>query len=264
MAYKTFQNWMFHEGKDIFGFEKDKKDLSQVENPKDALPIIDVSTTRIVENLSNWRINHKNVIAEWGNQVQWGEGPGALMATFTPLGSFKTIIRKLNFDLEGNPTWICKGIIPLNYIRLRTEENIASLIHERVLDIDSQEIDSPSEEFPEFDKLIYKLASAVKRYAPDIFVFESVKQLDRWHRLIYMSLRGAGSGAPGGNRVNEFIIECNFKPKMGLLRIFGYDVQSPMKVHSWISQPSEFDEYFAPTQNETEIIDAIVSALRTY
>jgi hypothetical protein len=61
-----------------------------------------------------------------------------------------------------------------------------------------------------------------------------------------------------------FEINMSYNPKTGLVRSFGHDVQSPMKGHVWYPQPSEWDEYFSPAQDVSEIVDSICGALSTY
>lgn len=82
--------------------------------------------------------------------------------------------------------------------------------------------------------------------------------------MIFMTLRGAGVEAPTASRVEQFNINLQFDEQKGLIRCWGYDIASPTKQHKWLPQPSEWDEYFAPTQSLQEIENVIINSLLVY
>ena len=55
-----------------------------------------------------------------------------------------------------------------------------------------------------------------------------------------------------------------FRSNKGLIKIINNDIQSRIQVREWIPQPSEFEEYFCPTQSFEEIAECVAAALSTY
>ena len=108
---RTFKEWMVTEArKDIFGFERE----SRQEEPKeqDEYPIIPINSEIIIETMLKSDINGMVPFSAFPDQIQWGRHPGAVKMVISPLGSFKSIVRKLQVDLEGNDAWVCKTIMP--------------------------------------------------------------------------------------------------------------------------------------------------------
>jgi hypothetical protein len=262
MGYVDFNNWV--QGKDIFGFDKDRNRPQQDRTELDELPIDDVSSSVVMEYLGKMILPTREPLLEFDTQVRWGEGPGAIRVNLSPLGSFKAIIRKNINDLEGNPIWICKEVLPLIYRKHESEDNLSIDLFNHVQTIDEMPLDSPAGHFDNLEAFVGRLADRVKKLAPPIFVFEGVKKMTDNHYLIYMSCRGGGTGAPDNQRLNEFVINISFDPKRGILKNFGYNVQSSMRGYTWEIQPSEWEEYYTPTQKPDEIINATIAALSTY
>jgi len=253
---KTWNEWT-----DIFGFEKSVK-LAEKEKNED--PIQDISVSAIVSRLNQYSLNGKAAKRDWENEIQWGQESDVIRLTFSPLGSFKAIIRKKSHDLLGKSIWVCKEIVPLLYVKHEAEEELAEKLMDKLNQIDVLPPDSPSEKFTGLEKLSSKLSVYVRKHAPNIFVFEGVRKKNDNNFLIYMSLRGQGVEAPGSARVEEFIIDLSYSQTQGTIRCFGHDVQSPIKGHIWEPQPSEWDEIYCPSQPVEEIINTTIAALSTY
>jgi hypothetical protein len=188
----------------------------------------------------------------------------------SPLGSFKSIIRKLQIDLEGNQTWVCKKIIPYNdilHVDRQFNDNLAADLFEEISKINKEEIQAPSHEYKNFERLTIKIAHVCQRkdIIPEIFIFRGIKEIKKNENyLIFFECRGHGVETPGSSRLEQFIIDMSYNPKTGMIRSFGHDVQSPTKGHVWYPQPSEWDEYFSPSQTEKEISECVGTALGTY
>jgi len=258
---------MVNEGRDIFGFEREPK-----EKPKsqDESPIIRIDSEIMIETMLKSDINGQEPFSAFADQIQWGRHPGAVKMVISPLGSFKSIIRKLQVNLEGNEVWVCKSIMPYNDImhaNVAFDEAFAMNIFEHIEKVHKMEIDAPDRNWSGLERLTLKTASLCRRkdIIPEIFIYKGIKQIIKNENyLIYFECRGQGVEAPGSARLEQFIIDMSYNKSTGMVRSFGHDVQSPMKRHLWYNQPSEWDEYFSPSQEPREIAEAIGAALSTY
>ena len=258
-----FKKWsLIREGRDIFGFEK--KRVWTPEGEENDKPIVPVNVAMVIEYLSQMNLPTKMPHINWVNELVWGEESGAVQLNFSPLGSFKAMIRKKITDLSGNETWICKDCYNLTYTKSETDASLSQNLFERVNKIDQLEPDSPSRDYKDLENLTLAIATRFKRDAPEIFMFEGVKKLNDNNYLVYASLAGSGQEAPGAGKVEEFVIDISYSRDRGLIRIFGHDVQSPIKVSAWSPQPSEWDEWYCPTQSRDEIEKTTIDILSTY
>ncbi len=98
MRFRKYIN----EQEDIFGFDKEIPKKAEKTSNNDP-PIDDINSEQILSELSRVPMGTKQPIWEWSNKVQWGENFGAIEADVSPLGSYKTIIRRLSTDLHGEP-----------------------------------------------------------------------------------------------------------------------------------------------------------------
>lgn len=264
---KSFRNWLVSEGKDLFGFEDRKAAPPKVD---DDGPIVPVSADIIMEYMHSMTINGQECFSDYHDQVQWGRNPGAIQMVISPLGSFKSIIRKLHTDLKGENVWICKEIIPYRDIlraSRRLDETIAEDVFRKIEKHWEGELTVPSREYDGLERLTVRVAEASRRkdILPEIFVYRGVRMVEKdRHYIIHFELSGQGVEAPGSSRVEQFSIEMCHDRESGMIRSFGHDVQSPTKGHRWYPQPSEWDEMFSPSQEPDEIVSAICAALSTY
>lgn len=249
---------------DIFGFDKiPKKQPNQRFYTTRAID--PVNTENIMIELSNKLVNnyHGNQIFE--NEVRWGTNPGAIRVTISPLGSYRANIQRLITDLNGRNLWITKEVLPLFNLKYLESENKMTEDISNILDfIQAENLDAPKNDYENIEKLVIKLTNKLRNNHPDIFIYEGVKKLAENDYIIRFGLSGYGLEAPTASRVETFLLHVNYKPEKGYIRIFGNDIQSPIKGHTWIPQPSEFDEYFMPTQSSEDICRSIVNILSTY
>jgi hypothetical protein len=264
MKTRDFKLWV--EDRDIFGFEKP----TEYVRPRlvDETPIVSLDCEIILAELYKLPLGVKQPRLKLNDTVEWGNGAtGAVNVYISPLGSFKSIIRRQINDLQGQTVWICKEIVPFietDNDTVEVEIAWAGLLYDKVKIIDEQMIEMPSRDYKGLERLAVSLAGKVSSNAPRIFIYEGLKRINDQNYIIYMSLRGQGVEAPGARRVEEFTINLNYKPEVGLIRCWGNDVSSKTRGHTWEIQPSEFDELFSPAQNRVEIERAIMNALSTY
>lgn len=265
---KSFKNWLVSEGKDIFGFEKASE--PKKEKVQDDLPVTPISADIILEYMHERSLGDQECFSNSHDQVQWGRYPGAVQMVISPLGSFKSIIRKLQKDLLGEDVWVCKQILPFKEIlnaSVKLDESLAEEIFERIERCWREDIEAPSADYEGLERLTVKVASAARRKGviPEIFVYRGVRMIEKnRHYNIHFELSGQGVEAPGSARVEQFSIEMAYDKESGMVRSFGHDIQSPTKGHVWYPQPSEWDEKFSPSQDEDQIVAAICAALKTY
>ena len=260
---KTFKTWL--EWAD-YGFERQPP---KMDSKDDELPFDPINSEIIIkELLSLGKVGNKPPKHAWHTCLEYGDKtqPGAMEIDISPLGSYKVITRKKIRTLEGELVGICKHILSLNEhdTKNSNEVPIAHKVYSVLEIIDGIMLDVAKPAYPEFKKLVHYLASAASRLAPEIMFYKGTKFLDENYALIWFELHGAGIEAPGNQRIEQFNIRINFDKEKGLIRCWGHDVASPMRQHEWQVQPSEWDEYFAPTQSMKEITEAIVGAFRTY
>jgi len=263
----SFKNWLMRETNDIFGFQKTDNEKIEVQDDK---PIKPINIELIMNELLKMPLNGIMPFSKFLNQIQWGENNGAIQMVISPLGSFKSIIRGMQVDLEGNQAWICKSILPYQDIpdaNIQIDEDMAHMLFEIIEQTNQKQLESAIGNYSNLENLVVKLANETqrKKFMPEIFIFRGVKEIKHnEHYIIHFECRGQGVEAPGSGRLEMFAIEMTYNTKNGLIRSFGHDIQSPKKGHVWYPQPSEWDEYFSPAQPPSEIVNCICSALSTY
>jgi hypothetical protein len=205
----------------------------------------------------------------FNDEIQWGTEPGALKIEMSPLGSMRLVTRRLTKDLEGNDTWVCKEVYPIHdYKDQDREVKIASNLYERLTEISKQDIDSPDKEYDEIERLAQKLWYTTKKQHPSYIMFPTQlrKQDENYYKLVY-EFRGQGVGAPYNGktgRVEQFDIDLIYYPKKGMIRCFGYDIDSSSRERKFYVQPSEWDEMFSPKQDSSDIVENIVKLFLQY
>jgi hypothetical protein len=264
MDNMNFKKWMMLEFKDIFGFETEYQ--QRLKRPNDDVATVPfIRPESILTELSRINMGVKRPVWDFHDTIIWGTTPGAIRIDFSPLGSYKILFRKLIEDLEGAPIWICKHVLPLTEDDNQLTETEVMDVSENILkEMDLQGLDSASRNYEDMQDLVVNLAADVRRYAPEIFIFEGVKKLADDTFLIHLGVRGQGVEAPSGKRIEQFNINVHYSKSKGLIRSWGCDVSSPTAGHKWELNPSEWDECFTPSQPPEEIILAIVNCLRTY
>jgi hypothetical protein len=265
---QTFNEWILKEGHDIFGFEKiqTKKEIIQNQD----LPLNPITADTILETMMKREILGNSPFSQFHDQIQWGSTSGAVQMAISPLGSYKSIIRKLQPDLEGNLQWTCQRILPYKDL-LKTDrsfdEHMAEEIFEKIEAIYKEEIYAPSHEYEGLAKLTIKTANECtkKDKIPEIFIFTGLKEIKKNENyLILFECKGHGVEAPGSMRLEQFVIEMSYSKSTGMIRSFGYGIQSPTRQHLWQPQPSKWDEKSSSSQDSEQISRSIAAALSTF
>lgn len=265
---KSFKNWLISEGKDLFGFENLSVVRSKQETDND--PIKNIDSGLVIEHLIKRELGYNNAFSNFHDHIQWGKENGAVQMVISPLGSFKSIIRKLQTDLKGNSVWMCKKILPYkeitnseNYI----DEEIADEIFNKIEECWKEEIEAPLNDYENLERLTIKVAETCRKkdIKPEIMVYRGVKAIEREkHYNIHFECSGHGVEAPGSMRLEQFSIDMFYDKQSGMIRSYGYGIQSPTRQHLWQIQPSEWDEIFSPSQSEKEIVSAVAAAFSTF
>lgn len=205
---------------------------------------------------------------KWNNIVEWGTGPGAIQICSSPLGSLKIIARRCTTDLLGETIWICKSVFPISDTRDENKEkSLAVEMHDKLIEITNSEIDSPSNDY-DIDRLAWKLWTAAKRNHPSYCMFPTGfrKQNENYYKLVF-EFRGHGVeifGSLRGGRAEQFDIDLYYDKNKGMIKCWGYNIDSTLGQHCWKVQPSEWNEWFSPKQETDEIIDCVIKTFMQY
>ena len=266
---KTFKQWMICEGKDIFGFEKDSA-KAPLQSDSDLDPIIPMNAEFLVEEMLKNEINGVKPFSAFADQIQWGRSTGAVRMVISPLGSFKSIMRKLHANLLGEEVWVCKRVIPYKDIMhsdVSFDESFAQGLFEEIERVNREEMTPPDSNYSGLESLTVKVYNEARKKGilPKLFIPMGIKQIKKNENyIVYFECKGHGVETPGSGRLEVFMIDMSYDPKTGMIRSIGHDVQSKTKGHVWYPQPAEWDEYFSPNQSEKEIVSSIAKALKTY
>jgi hypothetical protein len=267
MSFKKFQEWVLLEKRDIFGFngfaDTENNNLSSKVPPLHRIKLEEV----IGELLTN-SLGSKTPYSKFNNSVQWGIGSGSIYMEVSPLGSFKGIIRRLTNDAQGTPVWVCKKVLPFyDYLNadISFDTELAKDVFEQIKNTDQSELESAKTDFDQLEDLAIKIAEASQLNIPKLFIYKGIREVkENSHYIIFFEVRGQGVEAPGSARVEQHHIHVSYDNNKGLIKIINNDIQSRIQVREWIPQPSEFEEYFCPTQSFEEIAECVAAALSTY
>lgn len=265
MSNLSFKDWLSLEwGKDIFGF-----DSIPVSQPKPSLEDTPLNHLDIEQVLADMKVsvNAKRPIqrVESCSEIQWGDRPGAIKVSFGTLGALNVTFHQLVPDLVGHHRWVCKKVIPLGEkYNQKIERTMSEDLLNQVIELDKRGMETPNKAFEEMERLVVRLASEVRRKAPQIFVYEGVKKVDDSRYLIYFSVRGHGVQAKDQHRLEQYIIDTSFDNTCGVIRIFGNRIESSLGQHSWKLTPVDWKEVFMPSQQLAEIIEAVVQQMARY
>ena len=205
----------------------------------------------------------------WDESVQWGREVGAVRVSASPLGSLRLMTRRLSTDLLGEQMWICKNVLPIkDYQDQHKEIDMAHDLHKKLEELFKESLDTPDGEYEDTERLAWKLWHTVKKRHPSYIMFpiDLRKQDENYYKLVF-EFRGQGVGSPYNGktgRSEQFNIDLIYYPKKGFWRCMGYDIDSSMRERKWSIQPSEWDEAFAPKDDENTIIENIVKLFLQY
>jgi hypothetical protein len=269
----NFKEWISKTPEDIYGFpsllpeKKERTPLYELE------PLEPIKVSQILKELVNLgKIGTREPNTLFENKIAFGTNDvGRLIVEVSPYGSLKIIIRRTIKNLQGESVGICKKIIPLindyNHISEtdKTEEyHLAYDLNRYLNKIDKESLEKPSNQYEGLRNLTIKMAQNMRIKHPSVMIYNGVMQNNENYYTIYFSYTGEGVEAPGSNRVEQFNVNISYESDLGLIRCWGNEIVSPIKRRSWKLQPSEWDEYFTPSQKDEEIVYAIAEAFSTY
>lgn len=250
-----------------YGFEfSPKKVYGGTRTQEGEKPIDYVNSNIIIDEVSKYKINNLNGVKFWENTVQWGNEVGAIKVEVTPFGSYRIIIKKLIKDLIGESVWVTKHVIDLddddsNHKEMDYVENCISLVN----NINQENLDYAIKEYSEFDKLAWNLWNKCKAVFPSYIMFPiGMKKMEENYYKIVFEFKGSGVEAPTRSRAEQFDIDVYHNKKTGIIKVWGYDIDSDTRKHDWQVQISDFNEWFAPSQTIEQIVNAVHNSLMTY
>jgi len=265
-----FKEWIGKSPEVMYGF---RPDISTIPVPFYELePIEAFDCEKCLQALaSTGDIDGKKPNDEWKTQLSYGTGLGKISVTSSPYGSYKFVIRRYVTDAKGNLVPICRLVIPLtNDFNHRGpndpgEEILAVKMYDKLKQISLEQFPSPNCNFQKnFAHFVYNFSKAVKLKHPQIMVYQGTVKLDDNNYVISFTFKGYGNGVPNSQKAEEFLINWQYLPDVGLLRCWGYDVVSPSSQREWLPAASEWDEYFCPTQPANQIMSCVLEAFMTY
>jgi hypothetical protein len=263
-----FREWASLKEMADYGFEKhSNKPQGGTENPTEEGPLHVVKSNLIMDELVRHPIGKLRPKQKFEDTIIYGDGPGSLLIEVTPLGSEKIVIRRLVKDLIGENTWICKHVYPIGDNKDRAQEiPIAHDMHDILTEISKEMVEGPAKEFDGLEKLSWSLWQAAKRDHPSYVMFPVAlrRQSDNYYKLVF-EFKGHGvEKMRTGGRAEQFDIDVYWDKTKGMIRIWGYDLQSSMRQHDWKVGISEFNEYFSPGQPREEIVKNVIHIFLKY
>lgn len=253
-----FKAWL--ENTDIFGFEKTTDhDVARKRNDG---PIKILNLETLSSLLLTNKIGNKPPTEQFINEITWGTGPGALKIKIHT--DLHVEFFKANYDLEGRLVWSTKKIFQIDKSgKGGTELALAQEITEQLEQIDRMTIDSAKKDF-DIENLIFKLSSKLKRTITEIFFYEGILKVDEGDYIIRFGCRGHGVLDQDQKRVEENQTRVIFRKDKGIIEIWNYNIESPLKQRSWEIQQNDTNVFFFPTQSVDEICEAMATALHWY
>lgn len=257
-----FSNWL-KEWAD-FGLDNNSKD-SPLEHPSED-PILRLNVEYVIRDLKRHNLGIHEAKEGFYGECQWGTEPGAIKVNFGPYGGLRATIRKLTTDADGDKMWVCKEVIMVkNYFDHNPDALIAKL-HERLENYDQQNIDSPKKDWNKLEDFVLKLAPYLKNNTTQKpLFFEGIRRIKQnEHYIIHFGCKGAGVQRQDQKRLDQFQIEVTYDKKGGFIKVVGQELGDRIRSHRWSVDPSEFIEYFMPSQPEKEIMECVLVHLNSY
>jgi hypothetical protein len=272
MGKLSFKHWTLLKEWADFGFEKKLADFKSNEMggtvPHEGSgPIDPIDSELITDELRRLPpLGYFSARFKMSNLLEWGYDIGALQMVISPLGSYKAIIRRKTRDLQGEETWVCKEVVDFDENEHNNNEvPLAHKIYDCLNELNKQEFDSPKSDYKDFDKLAHALFGEVRRNYPAYCMFPiGMKKMEEGYYKIIYEFRGHGVESPNRGRAEQFNIDLVWDKNKGLIKCWGYNIDSKIRQHTWTIQPSEFEEWFAPTQEIKKTIQAVKTILMTY
>lgn len=253
-----------------YGFERkkisEKRSKELQDNTNESLPWKLFNVERFFYELKRMvEADNKRSTKIWHEELGWIDNGNIIEVNINPFGSLRITTRKSIKDLQGHDVKLCKHVFDIDDSHTNQEANIAEQIYSKIKEFNQTNIDYPIKEYNNLKKLAQELFNATKIRHPDYIMFP-VKMLEMnnsYYKLVF-EFRGGGQGNPGRSISRQFDIDLTFDKEKGLLRCWGYDIDGQVRKNHYYIQPSEWNEYFSPQENNKNIIAMIITTFMTY
>jgi hypothetical protein len=271
MQNLNFKTWIFNEIADFgFGGETSSKVQGGTVPMKGDGIFSSIDSSRILRELvALTALGPFAARRTWEDTVEYGDGHGSIKINITPLGSERFVVRQMIHDLKGEEAYICHHVIPLDdYEDQDRETEIANILYDKIKELRKKEIYGPVSDYEKFRDLAMDLWSRAKINHPSYCMFPvSFRKMDDHYYKAVFEFRGNGvysqNNKPSG-RCEQFHLDIYWDKDRGLIRSWGYPIDSSLGRHAWGIQPSEWDEYFSPNQDKKVIIDSIIKSFMQF
>jgi hypothetical protein len=264
----SFNNWLELQEYADYGFSDLSMRISNNSGskispkPTNVMFRVDDFLDRLTEILSR---ENKKIIRKWAEEIFWSDNNHLMETNVNPFGSLRITTRKYIKDLNGNVTPVCKDVFDIDEEHNGREDDVAEVLYSRIKKIREQNYDFAVKEYKDLERLATSLYKACLGKYPSYIMFpKGLKKIDENYYKIFFEFKGSGAGVPGNSRAEQFDIDLAFDKEKGLIKCWGYDIDSPMKQREFLPQPSEWFEYFSPKEDRSNIIKCIIKTLMTY
>lgn len=272
----NFRLWM--EKRNIWGFDDEDLEPNKPFHPGKTpfrgdidLPINGFNVQRMIEQLAKYDLGFKKSKIKFMNECQWGENPGAVRVIVTPKVNLK--IQKLHYDLEGNKVWVMKKYFFIDDANFAGKEDVvANEVFDQVKNINDEQMENPNKDV-KLEELVKDLNIRLRGLISSTLLPEhTVRKNSENEFTVFYYLRGGGAsgytGASNTHNVMEVVVNLSKQRNTGLIKAMVTVVTNlssgSQGGNTWVLMPSDFEEYFMPTQGKREIIESLVTALKTY
>jgi hypothetical protein len=261
-----FVKWLGLQEYADYGFAdklKDKQSSNSFkEKPENVLFKMDEFLDYLTEILEG---DNLKITRKWAEEIFWTDNGHLMEVNVNPFGSLRITTRKYIKDIKGNTTPLCKDVFDLDEEHNGRENLVSEKIYSRIKRIRENNYDYAVSDYRGLEKLAKILFKSCLETYPSYIMFpKGLKKIDENYYKIFFEFKGSGTGVPGNNRAEQFDIDLNYDQDKGLIRCWGYDIDSPMKQREFIPQASEWNEYFSPNEPAEKIVKLIIKTLMTY
>ncbi len=257
----SFKDWLEYAN---YGMDVDKKKSQSPEY--DETPIKNLNIEYVVKDLQKNKLGLKEAINSFYGECQWGKQPGAIKLTFSPYAAARAVVRKLATDLKGESVWVCKKIIEVLNRFDKRPDTLSAIMWNVLKETDNGMIDAPYGQWDKLENLVLKLAHELRvRDHTGVLLFEGIRRLEEnKHYIIHFGCKGMGVQRRGQQRLDQFQVECRYFPDNGYLKVTGNEIGDTIAKHDWKISPSQFSEYYMPSQPVEEILESVLVHLNSY
>ncbi len=262
-----FSNWLLlQEDYAKFGLEP-KRPTPEDIIEKDKL-VKPINLEYVLDDLKRQKLGVKTADGErFFGEITWGDQPGATRLYFSPFRGLRAVLRRLSTDLKGESVWICKKVVEVRNLFDEHPDTLIVELHNALKEVDAKQIDFP-QQTSDFDmeKFVLHLAYKLRRDTTErTLMYEGIRRVvDGKEYIIHWGCTGMGRQVKDQRRLDQFQVQVEYNKDRGTIHIVGNELGSKIKDYKWELSPSQFDEYFFPSQEEEEIVKCVLHSLNSY